>query len=63
MDYSLLCATPLSHPCHAHCWDPHVAYEFATVEAGPKGGGVSFWMLEEDMGGKKCELKVRKGGG
>lgn len=35
-----------------------MAYEFATVGVGQKEGGVSFWMLEEDMGGKRCELKV-----
>ena len=64
MDYSLLGATSLSAPIHAHSWDPYTAYEFATVGAGQggggAGGGVSFWMLEEDMGGKKCQLKVVK---
>lgn len=61
LDYSLLCATSLSHPLHTHHWDPYTAYEFTTVGAGQEGGGVSFWMLEEDMGGKKCQLKVSEG--
>ena len=37
-----------------------MAYEFTTVGAGQKVGGVSFWMLEEDMGGKKCQLKLHE---
>ena len=57
-DYSLLAATSCPHPIHAHCWDPHTAYEFVTAGAGESGGGVCFWMVEEDMGGKKCQLKV-----
>ena len=60
-DYSLLAATSLSYPVHAHCWDPHTAYEFATVGAGQNGGGVCFWMVEEVMGGKECQFKVWRG--
>ena len=58
-DYTLLVATPLSHPIHAHGWDPYTAYEFVTVGACQDVGGVSFWMLEEDLGGKKYQLKVK----
>jgi len=58
-DYSLLVATSLSHSVHAHSWDPFVAYEFVTVGACDGVGGVNFWLVEEDMGGKKCQLKVR----
>lgn len=61
-DYSLLAATSLSHPVHDHCWDPYTAYEFTTVGVGQKGGGVCFWMVEEDMGGKECQFKVWGGG-
>ena len=32
-----------------------------TVGVGERGGGVSFWMVQEDMGGKKCQLKVCRG--
>ena len=58
-DYTLLAAASLSYPVHSHCWDPHIAYELATVGAGNKGGGVSFWIVEDNMGGKKCELQVK----
>lgn len=59
-DYSLVAATSLSCPIHAHHWDLHTAYEFTTVGVGQKMGGVSFWMVEEDMAGKKCQLKVSR---
>ena len=58
-DYSLLAATSLSHAIHGHAWDPFTAYEFVTVGVWEGVGGVNFWLVEDDMGGKKCQLKVR----
>ena len=52
-DYSLLSATTLNQPIHEARWDPHVAYEFTSV-----GAGLRFWLVEEDRGGRTCELKV-----
>ena len=57
-DYSLLAATSLSHAIHGHAWDPFTAYEFVTVGVWEGVGGVNFWLVEDDMGGKKCQLKV-----
>ena len=54
-DYSLLTATNLSQAAHELQWDPSTAYEFATVGA---GGSVIFWLLEEELGGRGCKLKV-----
>lgn len=52
-NYSLLSATTLDHSVHEAKWDPFVAYEFASV-----GTNIKFWLVEEDGGGKTCELKV-----
>ena len=52
-NYSLLSATTLDHPVHEAKWDPYVAYEFTSV-----GTNIKFWLVEEDSGGKTCELKV-----
>ena len=59
-EYSLLTATSLSHSVNELCWDPSVAYKFAT--AGSEGR-LCLWLLEEGGGrGRECELKVRRRG-
>ena len=55
-DYSLLTATTLDHPVHQAGWDPHTAYELTSV-----GGGLRFWLVEEDRSRRTCELKVGTG--